>query len=124
MPYPILKLPYDLRCRLRELITPVEAYEFQIAVGNEIDGLKPLERIMKAVNVMTNAKGIFYYDTLQAMQKKKITTFDDNVIYQCNRLIFYDVSDELYKLGTLESKYESKDLQLKIRNTDECCKII
>uniref|UniRef100_A0A7E4W9V3 FBD domain-containing protein n=1 Tax=Panagrellus redivivus TaxID=6233 RepID=A0A7E4W9V3_PANRE len=42
MPFPFSKLPYGCRNRLRELSTRQEAYDFQIAVGNDITGLLPI----------------------------------------------------------------------------------
>uniref|UniRef100_A0A7E4VDV0 F-box domain-containing protein n=1 Tax=Panagrellus redivivus TaxID=6233 RepID=A0A7E4VDV0_PANRE len=44
MPYPLEKLQYGLRRRLRELLTPVEAHAFQIAAPNYC-GLQPIQKI-------------------------------------------------------------------------------
>uniref|UniRef100_A0A7E4W4R7 Uncharacterized protein n=1 Tax=Panagrellus redivivus TaxID=6233 RepID=A0A7E4W4R7_PANRE len=42
MPYPILTLPYPFAKRLRQLLTPLELQQLQIAAGNSIDSLKPV----------------------------------------------------------------------------------
>uniref|UniRef100_A0A7E4UQD4 DUF4224 domain-containing protein n=1 Tax=Panagrellus redivivus TaxID=6233 RepID=A0A7E4UQD4_PANRE len=44
MPYPLEKLQYGLRRRLRELATPAEAHALQIA-AHDYSGLQPIQKI-------------------------------------------------------------------------------
>uniref|UniRef100_A0A7E4UYB9 FTH domain-containing protein n=1 Tax=Panagrellus redivivus TaxID=6233 RepID=A0A7E4UYB9_PANRE len=45
MPFPLHSLDYDCRRRLRQLVTPREAYDLQIAAPH-FDGLKPIQKVL------------------------------------------------------------------------------
>uniref|UniRef100_A0A7E5A1I6 FBD domain-containing protein n=1 Tax=Panagrellus redivivus TaxID=6233 RepID=A0A7E5A1I6_PANRE len=51
MPYPLEKLAYGLRRRLRELATRSEAYAFQIAAPN-MAGLQPIQKVSPKFDIM------------------------------------------------------------------------
>uniref|UniRef100_A0A7E4UVN9 FBA_2 domain-containing protein n=1 Tax=Panagrellus redivivus TaxID=6233 RepID=A0A7E4UVN9_PANRE len=58
MPYPLEKLKYGLRQRLRELTTPAETYALQIAAPN-MAGLQPIQKVywVQAVTLKIDEEG-------------------------------------------------------------------
>uniref|UniRef100_A0A7E4V2G8 FTH domain-containing protein n=1 Tax=Panagrellus redivivus TaxID=6233 RepID=A0A7E4V2G8_PANRE len=82
MSFSLESLPYGLRQRLRELVTPSEAYEFQIAAPKLV-GLQPIQKIQDiySVSLSISNETVLCATDLERYQSLKVS---ENTLYNAN----------------------------------------
>uniref|UniRef100_A0A7E4W3F4 Recep_L_domain domain-containing protein n=1 Tax=Panagrellus redivivus TaxID=6233 RepID=A0A7E4W3F4_PANRE len=92
MPFPFITLQYGERQRLRELSKPVEVYDLQLAVGNALNGLLPLQpakNVFKVGIEEDNASAVDVYENDYDATHTVLTT---DVVLIVERISITDLS--------------------------------
>uniref|UniRef100_A0A7E4V1Q1 FTH domain-containing protein n=1 Tax=Panagrellus redivivus TaxID=6233 RepID=A0A7E4V1Q1_PANRE len=117
MPYPILKLSYGLRGRLRDLMTPIEAYDIQVAAGSNSNDLQPLQetRNVCAVIIKDNTVALMF-DSLRE-KPENIEEIEDNLLFCCTGLFkVCDGTDEVLDSPSMDRLCLTKTNKLVIES--------
>uniref|UniRef100_A0A7E5A1B6 FTH domain-containing protein n=1 Tax=Panagrellus redivivus TaxID=6233 RepID=A0A7E5A1B6_PANRE len=114
MPFPFHVLPYGLRQRIRELVTPPEAYDLQIAVGNDTSGLQPVT-ILKTIQSVE----ICDDDAEDVIIGQGLFNFKDQTISEIPQNTVFNATDYLKLKHTTENVLNNPVFHyLHLKNTE------
>uniref|UniRef100_A0A7E4W5G4 FERM domain-containing protein n=1 Tax=Panagrellus redivivus TaxID=6233 RepID=A0A7E4W5G4_PANRE len=101
MPYPLSKLAYGLRCRLRELATPREVYELQLAAPH-LAGLQPIQKIVNIDDVVIFE---FRNDGLRLSLHKKKYEYCNKTLFRLTHVLAFIYVMALTDLDVIHGQY-------------------
>uniref|UniRef100_A0A7E4VD87 FTH domain-containing protein n=1 Tax=Panagrellus redivivus TaxID=6233 RepID=A0A7E4VD87_PANRE len=113
MPFPLHALDYGSRCRLRELATPGEAYELQLAAP-DFNGLKPIQEIHSPYLALVE----FTFGENNALMAKAypLFTFDANELYNITSVIVFKNVTSDHNAQLIFDKFSIDPWQLDFKN--------
>uniref|UniRef100_A0A7E4W134 FTH domain-containing protein n=1 Tax=Panagrellus redivivus TaxID=6233 RepID=A0A7E4W134_PANRE len=92
MPFPYTNLFYDQLRRLRELSTPVEVYDLQLAVGNTLDGLLPFQSTKNVDYVIFYKDNTIPVEVYTHIVDELPTVITTDVVFIIRKVLIRDLS--------------------------------